>query len=1071
MNIGKFSVTRPVAVTMRITALVLLGWVCLGRLPIDLLPRVDIPTVAVSVSWPNTSPEEMETQVTRPLEQAVATVPGLYLVTSSSQLGNSNVRVLFNYGVDVDQASIDVMQAVQRAKRRFPNDPNLSEPSVFKFDPSSAPILVYGVSGDNNLVKLRTLLTNEISPILESAGGVAAVNISGGQDRAVMVDVDPKKLEALGVSISDVSNRIRAENLSLPAGIAREGNTEYSIRSVGYFESLDALRKVPLGNFNGRLVTLDQVATVRDSNQETRSFTRMDGVPALNIGITKQSEANTVETSENIKKKIGEIQKRYPNLKFNVAYDQSQFIKKSILDLQETAVIGGVLAILIITFFLRNLRSTFVVALSIPISVISTFSLLYFCGFTLNTISLSGLALAVGLIVDDAIVVLENIYRHIERDRKRAAEAAVSGTQEILSAVIASTLTVMIVFLPLLLIKGQSGQVFTQFALVVVFSLAVSLLDAVTVVPMLASRMVKEEQVIEEAHPELRQLNGRKVGLITRMFDRFGMWFNGWDEAYRRGLQWTLRRRFRILGIAMASIVAAWLIWPSVGQEQIPKTDSGDLQVRVKLPIGTALEQTNLTMNRVEDVLQKDPDVQTVIAGAGASVGIWGGGQSAPHEGSAMVRLKPDRKTKSDDVVKRLQRNLGQIPGIRAQVSPYDAVARILGGNQQGISVDVFGQDLKQLAATARTVQEALSEVPGLQNVDVSLQEATPELQWKVDRAKAQSLGVSFNDIATTLSASTNGLLSTYYQESGFQYPIYVQVPEAQRKQVQDLVNLPVVGSEKRGAPVLLGQVARAEFGTGPNEVTRNNRQRVVSVGGRIEDRAESEVQADVAKALSKVEFPAGSYWAMGVQQQRRQEEYAGLGMAILLAIALIYILLASQFESFIYPLVVLTSVPLCAIGMVLGLFLTDRAFGLTAFIGLLMLIGIVVKNGILLVEYINQLRARGIPRDEAILTAGPTRLRPILMTTLAAILGMMPLATGLGSGSEMYTPLATVVIGGLATSSLLTLFVVPAVYTVFDDLGRKLGKNPRDLARPDLVEPSVAAAERSKASVATDVE
>jgi HAE1 family hydrophobic/amphiphilic exporter-1 len=288
---------------------------------------------------------------------------------------------------------------------------------------------------------------------------------------------------------------------------------------------------------------------------------------------------------------------------------------------------------------------------------------------------------------------------------------------------------------------------------------------------------------------------------------------------------------------------------------------------------------------------------------------------------------------------------------------------------------------------------------------------------------------------------------------------------------VQDLVNLPVVGSEKRGAPVLLGQVARAEFGTGPNEVTRNNRQRVVSVGGRIEDRAESEVQADVAKALSKVEFPAGSYWAMGVQQQRRQEEYAGLGMAILLAIALIYILLASQFESFIYPLVVLTSVPLCAIGMVLGLFLTDRAFGLTAFIGLLMLIGIVVKNGILLVEYINQLRARGIPRDEAILTAGPTRLRPILMTTLAAILGMMPLATGLGSGSEMYTPLATVVIGGLATSSLLTLFVVPAVYTVFDDLGRKLGKNPRDLARPDLVEPSVAAAERSKASVATDVE
>jgi HAE1 family hydrophobic/amphiphilic exporter-1 len=1059
VNVGKFAVTRPVAVTMRIAALVLLGIVCLMRLPIDLLPRVEIPTVAVNVDWPNTAPEEMETQIARPIEQAVATVPGLRLVTSSSSLGRASVRIQFNYGVDVDAAAIDVMQAVQRAKRSFPTDPNVGEPSVFKFDPSTLPILVYGISqeGTGDLIQLRRRMINEISPILESAGGVAQVNISGGQDRAIMIDVDPSKLQALGLSISDVSNRIRQENVSLPAGIAQESNTELTIRAVGYFTSLNEIRSVPIANRNGQLVPLSQVAEVRDASQDIRSYTRLNGVPALNLSITKQSEANTVETAEAVKAKIKEVQARYPGMKFAMAYDQSQFVEHSIKDLQETAIIGGVLAIIIITFFLRNLRSTFVVALSIPISIISTFALMYFGGFTLNTISLSGLALATGLIVDDAIVVLENIYRHIERDKKRAAEASVSGTQEILSAVVASTFTVMIVFLPLLLIKGQSGQTFTQFALVVVFSLAVSLLDATTVVPMLASRMVKEQQVLEDAHPELRT---GKPNWITRMFDRFGRMFDHWDHSYRNGLVWALRRRWAIVGIATVAIAAAGVLWGQIGREQLPPTDSGNVTVRVRLGIGTALAKTDQTMRQVEQILMRDPDVETVIAGAGANVGLRGSGQGVGYEGSASVRLKENRKARTEDVVKRLQRGLASVPGVRAQVSAYDVVANTLGGGTPGLSVDVFGPDLKTITASANQVRDALEGIPGLENVDISIQEASPEQQWRVDRAKAQSLGVSFVDIANTLNSATSGNLTTYYQEGGFQYPIYVQVPRRFRLSAEQIGNLPVVGSEQRGTPILLKQVAHAEQGTGPNEISRINRQRNVSVNGRIVDRAESEVQADVEARLKGLQLPEGTYWAFGLNQQRRQEEFGGLGVAILLAIALIYMLLASQFESFIYPLVILTSVPLCAIGMVLGLFLTGRSFGLTAFIGLLMLIGIVVKNGILIVEYTNQLRARGMPRDEALLTAGETRLRPILMTTLAAILGMMPLAIGIGSGSEMYAPLATVVIGGLATSTMLTLFVVPTVYTFFDDLARRLRKDPRDLAHAVGVEPTVAAAE-----------
>ncbi|MHB8637203.1 MAG: efflux RND transporter permease subunit [Fimbriimonadaceae bacterium] len=1059
MNVGKFSVTRPVAVTMRITALVLLGFICLQKLPIDLLPRITIPSISTIVSWPNTPPENMEAQITRPLEQAVSTVPGIYMVSSDSQLGSSYVRVQFNYGVDINQAALDVIQAVQRAKGRFPVDPNISEPSIFKFDPNSLPILTYGITGDSDLVHLRDVLTNQISPIIESSDGVAQVTIAGGYDRAIIVDVDPSKLKAYGISLDDISKRLGQENISLPAGYAKEGHTQYSIRSVGYFKSPAEIGKMPLGTYDGQLVSLGQVATVRDATTDILYYTRMNGVPAIGLSVQKQADANTVETANGIKAKIADIQLRYPNLKFRTLYDQSQFIEDSISNLKQTAIIGGALAILIITFFLRNVRSTFVVALSIPVSIISTFSLLYFCGFTLNTISLSGLALASGLIVDDAIVVLENIYRHIERDKKRAADAAVSGTQEIISAVLASTFTVMIVFLPLLLIKGQAGQTFTQFALVVIFSLAISLLDATTLVPMLASRMIKESDVIAEAHPELRAQLGIQVTPLTRVFDRIGGWLHGLDASYRRGLSWAIHHRLAIGGIAVLAVGAAVALWPFVGRENLPPTDTGNLNLFLRLPLGTDLATTDGLMKQVDTILSNDPDVDTYISGSGFNFRAGGGGPSSPNSGGATVKLKDNRKSSTDTVVKRLQAQLKKLPGVRAVVYPFDIVANIIGGNNQGLTVDVYGDDLDRLSVTAHDVQNALEKVPGLDGVDTSLQDSTPELQWKIDRDKAQTLGVTFEDIANTLAQSTNGQLSTYYQENGFQYPIIVQVPQSMRLSVAQLGQLPISGTENRptGA-IILGQVATASIGTGPREIQRQNRQRYNDIGGRVTGRPLSDVMADVTKALSHVHFPPGSYWTFSPDQLQAQKDYAGLGLSVFLAVALIYMLLATQFESFIYPLIVLCSVPLCAIGLVLALFLTGRSFGLTAFIGLLMLIGIVVKNGILLVDYTNRLRLTGMPRDEAVLTASPTRLRPILMTTLAAILGMLPLALGIGTGSEMYVPLATAVIGGLATSTLLTLFVVPTVYTIFDDLGQKFRKGPSQFDPSSLIESALNA-------------
>lgn len=1031
MNLAKFAVTRPVAVTMRIASLVVLGFICLLRLPVDLLPRIDIPIVAVSVSWPNTSPEEMETQIARPIEQALGSLKGLYMISSSSSQGSVFVRAQLNYGVNVDQASIDVMQMVQRASGRFPRDPNISVPQVFKFDPSTTPILMYGVTTpDDNLIKLRDRFTNEISPQIEAADGVAAVTVSGGQDRAIMVEVDPEKLKSRNISIADLSNKISAENISLPAGAAIQGKTQYNIRSIGYFKSLDELRNMPIGNYNGSLVTLKEVANVRDASQDILSYTRLNGKPAIVVSITKQSDANTVDTSTNVEKVISEIQKRDPSLHFERAYNQAKFISNSVEDLKSTAIVGAVLAVIIITFFLRNLKSTFVVALSIPISIISTFTLLYFCGFTLNTISLSGLALASGLIVDDAIVVLENIYRHIEKAQQNRVDAAISGTQEILSAVVASTFTIMIVFLPLLLIKGQSGQIFTQFALVIIFSLAVSLLDATSIVPMLTSRMVSEEEVLEEADPTGHP--HKKVTPITRFMDWAGKVLHRLDNSYRRGLTWTLKKRNTVLFIGGLSVLGAILIWPLVGKENFPESDSGNVNIRLRLPIGTPVTTTDGLVKQMEKIVMADKDVETVISGAGANVGLRGAGGGGPNDGSATVQLKENRKSTTTDIIKRLQKSLAVIPGVRAQVSPLDVVQQVL-GNNTGFSVDVYGQDLATLTAASRTIQKAMSDIPGLQNVDLSVQDSLPEIQMQINRDKASMLGVSFSDAASVISSATSGQLSSYYQERGFQYPIYVQVPQDKRQTVEQLENLPV--TTKNGSTILLGQVATAAYGTGPNQISRQNRQRTINVGGNVQERSQSDVQDDVMKALEKVQLPQGTYYTLGVRQLQQSQEYSGLGLAVVLAVALIYMLLAAQFESFLYPLVVLFSVPLCAIGFVLALFLTDRSFGLTAFIGLLMLVGISVKNGILLVDYTNQLRARGIERTEALLTAGPTRLRPILMTSLCAILGMAPLALGIGTGSELYVPLATAVMGGLATSTVLTLYVIPAVYTIFDDI------------------------------------
>lgn len=1017
---------------MRIAALVLLGLICLFRLPVDLLPKVTLPAISVSTQWPNVAPEEIEAQVTRVVERAVSSAPNLYEVSSSSREGSSTVRIQFQWGTDIGQAAVDVLQLVERAKRQFPNDPTLQTPTVFKMDPNQMPILIFGISGEDDPVKLRTLLDNQVAPMIESAGGVASVSVSGGMQRAIIVDVDPDRLRAHHLTLADVMRRITAENLNLPAGIAKQGKTEYTIRSLGWFTSPEEIADVPVGEFDGRLVHLRDVADVRDAAPERRVYTRLNGEPAVGLIISKQSGSNTVATADAVLERVEQVKKLYPNLKFSIAYDQSQFIKSSVNNVRDAAIIGGILAILILLFFLRNVRSTLVVALSIPTSIISTFALLYLCGFTINTMSLGGLALATGLIVDDAVVVLENIFRHIERDKKTSREAAVSGTNEIVSAVVASTWTVMVVFLPLLLIKGQAGQMFTQFALVVVFSLAVSLLDATTVVPMLATRFISGE-----AHAEtLNNADGHRHPLM-RAFALFGRWFNALDNSYRNALAWAIHHRMVVIVGALGFTGASLLLYPMLGTELMPMADSGDFSVSVEMPVGTSLDTTNEVMQKIERIVASNPHVATAFASAGSSGAARGYSSSTPsYRGSVSVKLHEERDVKTLDVINDLRRQLASISGAKIRLTQTDIVSRIMTGGGQNVQVNIFGDDLTTLSRMGRLVLERMQSIPGLENADLDWEESMPEIQWKIDRQKAMHLGVSFSDVASTINTATNGRICSYYQEKGFQYPIIVQLPESRRKTIEEMKNLVVSQnlSGGRSNGVILSQVATPELGLGPSEITRLNRQRYVSVAGMPQGRSASAIQKDVERALEDIKMPEGFYWDWGTSQKRQAEEFGGLSLAVFLAIALIYMLLASQFESLIHPLAILFSVPMAASGVVLSLFITNRSFGLTAFIGVLMLVGIVVKNGILLVDYTNTLRGRGLKREDAILRAGPTRLRPILMTASAAILGMLPIALGIGDGSEVQAPMATVVIGGLITSTALTLFVVPTVYTLLDD-------------------------------------
>ncbi|GMB00975.1 efflux RND transporter permease subunit [Pelosinus sp. IPA-1] len=1025
MKMAKFSTRNPVTVAMVVLAVVILGLLSYTKLKVDLMPNIVAPHIVVQTTMENTGPEEMENLISRPIEEAVARVNNVSKISSSSMQSISMVDIEFNWRTNIDVAANDARARIDRIRDTLPTE--AKTPVVWKIDTSNKPIIILALTGNKDLRELRRIAEEVVQDRLEQVPGVGSVDLDGGFQREISVKVDQGRLQAYGLSLKQVSDRLAQENVDSSGGFATEGKAEYLVRTLARFASLTDIQDAILIAANGVPVRMKDIATVEDSHKEARILASLDKQVAVGLNVRKQPDANTLDVINDSKKALQKIQQEYPDVTVTITYDQGNYIKNSVMNVQENAIIGGILAILVIYLFLRSARSTFIVALSIPISLIATFMMFQFKGLTINLMSLGGLALGVGMIVDDAIVVIENIYRHLQQ-QKFIWQAVDDATAEIGGAVISTTITVMVVFLPISFAEGMSGMLFAEFALAVVFSIGVSLVMALTVVPCLATQLLE---------PAATNAPTTSPGTITIMLDKaLGLWdqlFNYLEAKYRTILTIALNHPRKVILMAVSTLAISLALLPLVGTELMPVTDSGNFTIYVKTPIGTAFDKTNQSFAQVEQVLQQTPEIATEYAVVGKILKF--GSRPAPNVGYISVTLtdKNTRTKNTQDVIKELRSKLNNIPGVSIRFAVTDLITQLLTANKSPIEIKIFGPDIKQLSLLTEQTEKLMKQVSGIRDVNIEVDDASPELQITIDRTKSSQYGLSTASIAGQIRTAIGGTTATRYNlaTAKNEIDIIVQLLEQQRKTPADIYNTNI--SLPNGQTVLLKDIALVEKQTGPNVLTRENRSRMILLSANAFDRDKGSIAKDLQTRMAEIPLPPGYSIRVGGDQEEMQSSFSSLALSLGLAILLVYMVLASQFESLTHPLAIMLSLPLSVVGVVLALLITGKAFGLTAFIGLIMLVGIVVKNAILLVDYTNTLRSSGLDRKEALMTAGPVRLRPILMTTIATVLGMIPIALGIGTSSEANAPMAIAVIGGLMTSTILTLVVVPVAYTYVD--------------------------------------
>lgn len=1010
-SLSNVSIRRPVATAMFYLVIITIGIVGFRYLPVDLLPEIDYPRLAVYVNYPNVGPEEMETIITDPLENALSGVPNLERMTSGSEEGRSIVGLEFARGTDISEAANDVRASLDRLRDDLPTEAD--PPGIWKFDPNSQEIVDISVTSTRDLEALTRILEREIAQRFEQIPGVGSIEIGGGVYREIQVQLRRDRLKAASLTAAEVQQAISQENVQLPGGNVKEGVSDLYVRTLGEFESVDQIAGTVVTTREGNPIRVRDVAEVRDGYEDMDDLAELNGVPIVRIGIQKQSGANTVTVAEDIRREVEQINTDRQDVELTVIGDQSEFIQQSINSVQNAAFWGGLLAVLVLYLFLRNFSTTGIIALSIPISVIATFGLLYFADLTLNQMTFGGLALGIGLIVDNAIVVLENIVRQREEEGKSLKEAASVGTREVAGAIVASTLTTSVIFLPVVFMNTTSGQLFQTLALVVVFALACSLLVALTLVPMLASQFLS-------IRPKEEQTKGKSW--FERKFQQFETWYAG-------RLDRLLERRKTIFGVAGALIVGALLLWPLVPVELAPQMDANEIDVEMEMARGINLAVAKTYLEDLEALVRPVlpmEDIETV------ATEVRGDGDAEVE-----IRLKNagERSVDPSELAGRIREAVaGQIPGadIRVQAQSGLWILRRLfssGGGSEDVEIQLRGYDLDQAQQIAQRIKSRAEQAEGIVGVRIGRREGRPEQNLRFNRAKISSLGLSVEEVARAVQTSVGGSRAGYFREDGEQFPIIVRLRPADRLTAQDLGNIAVKTPEGETVPV--SSLVRTEEGRGPTEIRHINGQRVTYITANLaEGVALGDAVDRLRTSLDGMQIPETFSVVFGGAVQEQQEAQRDFLIAVLMALALVYMVMAGQFERFLDPLVVMLSVPLALIGVIPTLLITGTTLNVQSIMGLVMLIGIVVNNAIVLVDYINIMRReKGLGVREAVVEAARLRLRPILMTTLTTVLGLVPLALGWGAGASLQASLARVVVGGLTASTLITLVLIPAAY------------------------------------------
>jgi HAE1 family hydrophobic/amphiphilic exporter-1 len=1043
VSLSQLSVRRPVFVLMIVSALVVLGGVSYLRLPVELFPSIDFPFVSVTVAYPGAGPDEVQQLVAKPLEEQLSSLPNVRQVRTLASEGQVFVGIEFQLGTNTDAATADVRQRVDIAKVRFPRD--VEEPIVQKFDFASEPVLNMGLGGSRSPRELRRLADDIIKPRLERVAGVAAVNVTGGLVREIRVEVDQERLRAFGLALAQVEDALRAENVNIPGGKITEGSREFLVRLTGQFANLEQIADLRIRRPDGSVIRLGEVAAVRDLSKDPTQFTRLNGRDSVGLSVQKQAGANTVAVADGVKKAIAELRRTLPpDITFGIAQDQSLFIRSSVNDVQSNLILGAVLVAIVVFLFLHNVRSTAIIALTMPTAIIATALPMYFSGFSLNLMSLLGMAVSVGVLVDNAVVVTENINRHLEID-PTPRDAALRGAKEIELAVLASTFTNVSVFVPIAFTAGIVGQFFRQFGLVVVFANLLSVFVAFTLTPMLSGLWLRRKQ---ESRTRL-----------ARFFDRWDAAYDRFAGWYGRRLAWCLHHKAATLGAAMAAFLVsiALLASPIIGKEFFPISDTGEFRVRIELPIGSSLRLADQAARQAEAVLRQTPEVKTYFTRVGS--GSAGFGFQTP--GSQIVEISVSLVDKSERarsvfvLMEVLRQQMASIPAAKVKLS----VGNEAGGGLTPIQVEITGPDPGRLQAVAGQVEEIVRRVPGTVNVDNTLAAGKPEIQIALDRERAARFGLSSAVVGSAIRSTVEGNAVTRYRVGGDEFDITVRARPEDRNAVERMGEI-AVGHLPDGTAIRLRDVASMRESRGPASVQRKNRAQFALISADLTDRPLGAVVKDIQKETSALRLPPGFAIEFGGEAQNQAESFRDLLTSLALAILFVYMVMAAQFESFVHPFTIMFVLPLAAVGVFPLLAITRINVSIMSLLGIIMLTGIIVNNAIILVDYTNQLRARGMARVDALLEAGKTRLRPILMTSLTTILGGLPVALGLGtSGAEWRRPLGVAVLGGLTTSTFLTLVVIPVVYLLMDDLVRWAFRRPREemVAAPAGVPASMA--------------